>query len=166
MPLITRRSSTRSTPRTSVGRWGLIRDHCSSLSQNKFLRTIPIPFKFESKSYCQCAELMSSDPSSQNEREQTQHSNEREPARDQGARHPTHGKTPEPRRPPSGQVVQFRPSFFGMKWDGNEESAERICDEARGSPLSLRLPDSSACVVAGRISVFGLARSRINAEQA
>jgi hypothetical protein len=43
MPLITRRSSTRSTPRTSVGKWGLIRDHCSSLSQNKFLRTIPIP---------------------------------------------------------------------------------------------------------------------------
>jgi hypothetical protein len=41
MPLITRRSSTRSTPRTSVGKWGLIRDHCSSLSQNKFLRTIP-----------------------------------------------------------------------------------------------------------------------------
>ena len=63
MPLITRRSSTRSTPRTSVGKWGLIRDHCSSLSQNKFLRTIPIPFKFESESYCQCAELMSSDPS-------------------------------------------------------------------------------------------------------
>jgi len=63
MPLITRRSSTRSTPRTSVGKWGLIRDHCSSLSQNKFLRTIPIPSKFESESYCQCAELMSSDPS-------------------------------------------------------------------------------------------------------
>src|SRR5215467_10523280 len=63
MPLITRRSSTRSTPRTSVGKWGLIRNHCSSLSQNKFLRTIPgPPFKFESGSYCQRAELMSSDP--------------------------------------------------------------------------------------------------------
>jgi hypothetical protein len=41
--LITRLSSTRSTPRTSVGRFGLIRDHCSSLSQNKFLRTSPFP---------------------------------------------------------------------------------------------------------------------------
>src|SRR6476659_5176175 len=62
MPLITRRSSTRSTPRTSVGKWSLIRDHCSSLSQNKFLRTISIPFKFESELYCQRAELMSSNP--------------------------------------------------------------------------------------------------------
>ena len=40
MPLMTRRSSTRSTPRTSVGTNGSIRFHCSSLSQNKFLLTI------------------------------------------------------------------------------------------------------------------------------
>jgi hypothetical protein len=38
MPLMTRRSSTRSTPRTSVGRRGSIRFHCSSLSQNRFFR--------------------------------------------------------------------------------------------------------------------------------
>src|SRR6478672_13369380 len=37
IPLITRRSSTRSTPRTSVGKCGSIRAHCSSLSQNRFL---------------------------------------------------------------------------------------------------------------------------------
>jgi hypothetical protein len=37
-----------------------MRDHCSSLSQNKFLRTIPVPLlKFESETYCQRAELMS-----------------------------------------------------------------------------------------------------------
>src|SRR5260221_11110806 len=37
MPLITRRSSTRSLPRTSIGKNGLIFCHCSSLSQNKLL---------------------------------------------------------------------------------------------------------------------------------
>src|SRR5262245_48101550 len=63
MPLMTRRSSTRSTPRTSVGRRGSIRFHCSSFSQNRFLRTIPIPSKNESGSYCQSGKLMSSDPS-------------------------------------------------------------------------------------------------------
>ena len=42
MPLMIRRSSCRSTPRTSVGKRGSIRRHCSSLSQNKFLLTIPI----------------------------------------------------------------------------------------------------------------------------
>src|SRR5262245_25406188 len=62
MPLMTRRSSTRSTPRTSVGRRGSIRFHCSSFSQNRFLRTIPIPSKNESGSYCQSGKLMSSDP--------------------------------------------------------------------------------------------------------
>jgi hypothetical protein len=43
MPLITRRSSARSTPRTSVGKCGSIRDHCSSLSQNRFLLMNPSP---------------------------------------------------------------------------------------------------------------------------
>jgi hypothetical protein len=42
MPLITRRSSTRSLPRTSVGKCGSICRHCSSLSQNK-LRRIVLP---------------------------------------------------------------------------------------------------------------------------
>jgi hypothetical protein len=37
--------STRSTLRTSVGKCGSIRAHYSSLSQNKFLRMIPIPFQ-------------------------------------------------------------------------------------------------------------------------
>ena len=37
MPLITRRSSTRSMLRTSVGSNGAICCHCSSSSQNKFL---------------------------------------------------------------------------------------------------------------------------------
>jgi hypothetical protein len=41
----TRRSATRSTPRTSVGKCGSIRAHCSSFSQNKFLRMIPIPLQ-------------------------------------------------------------------------------------------------------------------------
>jgi len=44
-PLITRRSSTRSTPRTSVGKWRSIRSHCTSLSQKRFLRMLPIPRK-------------------------------------------------------------------------------------------------------------------------
>ena len=35
MPLMTRRSSTRSLPRTSVGKCGLICPHCASLSQNR-----------------------------------------------------------------------------------------------------------------------------------
>jgi hypothetical protein len=43
MPLITRRSSARSTPRTFVGKCGSIRDHCSSLSQNRFLLMNPSP---------------------------------------------------------------------------------------------------------------------------
>jgi hypothetical protein len=45
IPLITRRSSLRSTPRTSVGKCGSIRAHCSSFSQKRFLRMIPIPSK-------------------------------------------------------------------------------------------------------------------------
>ena len=43
--LMTRRSSARSTPRTSVGRRDSIRFHCSSLSQNRFPRTVRIPFQ-------------------------------------------------------------------------------------------------------------------------
>src|SRR5258705_719377 len=38
MPLITRRSSTRSLPRTSLGKCGSICRHCSSLSQNRLRR--------------------------------------------------------------------------------------------------------------------------------
>ena len=38
MSLITRRSSARSLPRTSLGKRGAIRPHCSSSSQNKLLR--------------------------------------------------------------------------------------------------------------------------------
>src|SRR5215510_4408154 len=57
IPLITRRSSTRSTPRTSVGRRGSIRFHCSSLSQNRFLRTVPILSKNESGPYCQSGKI-------------------------------------------------------------------------------------------------------------
>jgi hypothetical protein len=48
---------------TSVGKCRAIRAHCSSLSQNKFLRMIPIPSKNESESYCQRRKLMSFDPS-------------------------------------------------------------------------------------------------------
>jgi hypothetical protein len=43
MPLITRRSSALSTPRTSVGKCGSIRAHCSSLSRNRFLLMNPSP---------------------------------------------------------------------------------------------------------------------------
>ena len=57
MPLITRRSSARSTPRTSVGRCGSIRFHCSSLSQNRFLRISQSPSNFESGSYSQRAKI-------------------------------------------------------------------------------------------------------------
>jgi hypothetical protein len=42
MPLITRRSSTRSLPRISVGKNGSIFAHCSSDSQNR-LRRMVIP---------------------------------------------------------------------------------------------------------------------------
>src|SRR6185437_15276892 len=38
MPLITRRSSTRALPRTSIGRSGCIEHHCSSLSQKRLDR--------------------------------------------------------------------------------------------------------------------------------
>ena len=38
MPLITRRSSTRSLPRTSFGKCGSICRHCSSFSQNRLRR--------------------------------------------------------------------------------------------------------------------------------
>jgi len=38
MPLITRRSSTRALPRTSIGRSGSIEHHCSSLSQKRLDR--------------------------------------------------------------------------------------------------------------------------------
>jgi hypothetical protein len=41
MPLMTRRSSTRSTPRTSVGKNGSIRFHCSSLSQKGTSKKYP-----------------------------------------------------------------------------------------------------------------------------
>src|SRR5260370_18772747 len=43
MPLITRRSSTRSLPRTSVGKCGSIRRHCASFNQNKLLLMISAP---------------------------------------------------------------------------------------------------------------------------
>src|ERR1700733_14125907 len=43
MPLITRRSSTRLLPRTSVGKYPSIFRHCSSLSQNKLRRIFPAP---------------------------------------------------------------------------------------------------------------------------
>ena len=43
IPLIARRSSTRSTPRTSVGKRGSI--SIAHRSANRFLRTIPIPFQ-------------------------------------------------------------------------------------------------------------------------
>jgi hypothetical protein len=42
-PLMIRRSSTRSFPRTSVGKCGSLRAHCSSLSQNKLLRIFRAP---------------------------------------------------------------------------------------------------------------------------
>src|SRR3954454_3693275 len=52
----------------SVGKCGSIRSHCSSLSQNKFLRTARIPKKTNHATWNQdclglAAELMSSDPS-------------------------------------------------------------------------------------------------------
>ena len=49
MPLITRRSSTRSLPRTSFGKSGSIRHHCSSLSQNKLDRISLPPNQFGSE---------------------------------------------------------------------------------------------------------------------
>jgi hypothetical protein len=67
MPLITRRSSARSTPRTSVGRCGSIRSHCGSLSQNNFLRTSQSPKTNHAVWNKDClastAELLSSGPS-------------------------------------------------------------------------------------------------------
>src|SRR6185369_6641365 len=49
MPLITRRSSARSLPRTSVGRCGSISCHCSSLSQYKFDRIFSAPLTAENQ---------------------------------------------------------------------------------------------------------------------
>src|SRR6202049_4692507 len=43
MPLITRRSSTRFFPRMSLGKYGSICRHCSSLSQNKLRRIFSAP---------------------------------------------------------------------------------------------------------------------------
>src|ERR1700760_2224762 len=64
---MTRRSSARSTPRTSVGRCGSIRFHCSSLSQNRLLRMFLIPKRITSVWNQDClaaaAKLMSLDPS-------------------------------------------------------------------------------------------------------
>ena len=48
---------------------------------------------------------------SYNEREQSYHRNQRNPACDQGAHQPMHGKTPRASPPPSGRMVQFRPSL-------------------------------------------------------
>jgi hypothetical protein len=50
MPLMTRRSSTRATPRTSLGKCGSIRAHCASLSQNKCLLIGFFP-RYESMPY-------------------------------------------------------------------------------------------------------------------
>src|SRR5947209_1651023 len=61
MPLITRRSSARSTPRTSVGKCGSIRAHCSSLSQNRFLLMNPSPNTNQYR-IVEPERLMSSDP--------------------------------------------------------------------------------------------------------
>src|SRR5208282_5367365 len=62
MPLMTRRSSARSTPRTSVGNCGSIRAHCSSLSQNSFL-LINLPPNTNHHRIVGADGLMSSDPS-------------------------------------------------------------------------------------------------------
>src|SRR5260370_38273953 len=60
---MTRRSSARLTPRTSVGKCGSIRAHCSSLSQNRFL---PMNLSPNTNQYriVEPERLMSSDPSS------------------------------------------------------------------------------------------------------
>jgi hypothetical protein len=60
---ITSRTSTRSLPRTSVGKCGSIRSHCSSLSQNRFLlmNTISSP-KTNQYRILGAEGLMSSDP--------------------------------------------------------------------------------------------------------
>lgn len=42
MPLITRRSSTRATPRTLFGNSGRSRSNCSSLNQNSLKSTLPL----------------------------------------------------------------------------------------------------------------------------
>ena len=55
MPLMTRRSSTRSTPRTSFGNRGSIRAYCFSFNQNKFL-LIFLP-QYESAPYCRSRKI-------------------------------------------------------------------------------------------------------------
>src|SRR6266404_9014913 len=59
---MTRRSSARLTPRTSVGKCGSIRAHCSSLSQNRFLLINPSPNTNQYR-IVEPEGLMSSDPS-------------------------------------------------------------------------------------------------------
>src|SRR5260370_335639 len=65
MPLITRRSSTRSFPRTSVGKNGSILCHCSSFSQNKLLLMISAPISRAGNHYPihPSSPLLSLDPS-------------------------------------------------------------------------------------------------------
>jgi len=66
-----------------------------------------------------------------------------------------------------GGVTDALAYVYFEEESGRRSTAHMLTrDEARASPLSLRLPDSSAGVVAGKISVLGLAGSRINAEQA
>src|SRR5271169_4113916 len=67
MPLMTRRSSARSTPRTSVGKCGSIRTHCSSLSQNRFLLINASPNTNHYR-IVGTERLMSSDPSTRRPR--------------------------------------------------------------------------------------------------
>src|SRR6266436_3263489 len=59
---MTRRSSARLTPRTSVGKCGSLRAHCSSLSQNRFLLINPSPNTNQYR-IVEPEGLMSSDPS-------------------------------------------------------------------------------------------------------
>src|SRR5712671_4650250 len=65
MPLITRRSSTRSFPRTSVGKNGSILCHCSSFSQNKLRLMISAPISRAATHYPihLSSPLLSLDPS-------------------------------------------------------------------------------------------------------
>src|SRR4029453_4295301 len=58
MPLITLRSSTRSLPRTSVGRCGSICCHCSSFSQNRFDRIFSAPLTAENQQPILAATLL------------------------------------------------------------------------------------------------------------
>jgi hypothetical protein len=78
---------------------------------------------------------------SNNERQQTKHSNQRKPARDQRAHRPMHGKTP--RAAPLADELLNCVQLRRRKRGGNAEMHRQISDEARRGSRDQRLSAAS-----------------------